>query len=81
MSVTSTYDVLRTLLSVVACRFMPDTHNLNTVMSKHQINPNEDHSLKKSEEIRKKNLACAHKKCPCQEGQTKAEELFQIKGD
>ena len=28
-------------------RLMPDRYNLNIIMSKHQINPNEDHSLKK----------------------------------
>ena len=62
---------------------MPDRYNLNIIMSKHQINPNEDHSLKKKnqkKEGRKKKNWPVFFKMSVSYGERKTEVLFQIKG-
>ena len=60
-------------------QFMPDRYNLNIIRSKHQINPNEDHSQKKIRRRKEKNLPVFFK-MSVSYGERKTEELVQIKG-
>ena len=60
-------------------QFMPDRYNLNIIRSKHQINPNEDHSLKTAKRRKEKNWPVFFK-MSMSYGERKTKELGQSKG-